>query len=287
MKKGASRLARETRRVWPVFLLPTLAAFCLLFLRPFLSGVFLSFFSFRSLSAKEFVGFANYAAAFGDPSFLRAFGLTLVFAAVCLVAVNLPAFFLALALTGKTPLKKLFRTAFFLPNLVGGIVLGYIWSTIFEGLLLPLGKSILLDGNLGFWGLVILFCWQQVGYVMIIYIAGLEAVDESLYEAARMDGAGKGQILRFVTLPTLLPQLAICFFLTLTGAFKLFDQNLALTDGRPFLQVGEEVVKTTELLALNIVNSFYASNASRGVGQAKAVLFFLAVSLIGLVQLAR
>ena len=159
---------------------------------------------------------------------------------------------------------------------------------IFDGILSRYGTSILLESKYGFWGLLILMCWQQIGYVMIIYIAGLQSVPEDMLEAAKIDGATKTQTLFRVTIPNVMPSITICTFLSLTNGFKLFDQNLALTAGQPFIiQADGNTVKTTEMLALNIYNTFYGQNsASKGVGQAKAVLFFILVAGLGLLQLS-
>lgn len=232
------------------------------------------------------VGFSNYVQAFSDPSFLHAFWYTAVFAVVSLVLINVLAFAVAYALTQNIKGSNLFRTVFFMPNLIGGIVLAFIWSMIFDGILVAYGTSILLKTEFGFWGLVILMCWQQIGYMMIIYIAGLQAVPEDLIEAAKIDGASKWQTLIKVTIPNVMPSITICTFLTLTNSFKLFDQNFALTGGRPFVMLADgTTVKTTEMLALNIYNSFYTNLTNRGVGQAKAVIFFILVVALGLIQL--
>ena len=205
-----------------------------------------------------------------------------------LVLINVLAFAVAYALTQGIKGSNLFRTVFFMPNLIGGIVLGYIWSMIFDGILSRYGTSILMQTRYGFWGLIILMCWQQIGYMMIIYIAGLQAVPEDMLEAARIDGASRSQILFRVTIPNVMPSITICTFLTLTNGFKLFDQNLALTAGQPFqIQAGGTAIKTTEMLALNIYNTFYGQSAgSQGVAQAKAVIFFVLVAGLGLAQLA-
>ena len=232
------------------------------------------------------MGFSNYFQAFSDPSFLHAFWYTAVFAVVSLVLINVLAFAVAYALTQNIKGSNLFRTVFFMPNLIGGIVLAFIWSMIFDGILVAYGTSILLKTEFGFWGLVILMCWQQIGYMMIIYIAGLQAVPEDLIEAAKIDGASKWQTLIKVTIPNVMPSITICTFLTLTNSFKLFDQNFALTGGRPFVMLADgTTVKTTEMLALNIYNSFYTNLTNRGVGQAKAVIFFILVVALGLIQL--
>ena len=281
-----SKLIRRPikRCVW-LFLLPTFAAFCIGFLYPFAKGLFLSFCKFITTRNWQWVGIDNYIKAIKDPSFLHAFWYTALFALVSLIFINLLAFMIAYALTQGIKGSNLFRTVFFMPNLIGGIVLGYIWSLIFDGILTKFGTSLLLETKYGFWGLIILMCWQQVGYMMIIYIAGLQSVPESLHEAAKIDGASKWQTLIHVTLPNMMPSITICTFLTLTNSFKLFDQNLALTDGRPFQMINGQTIKTTEMLALNIVNSFNENLTNRGVGQAKAVIFFVLVAAIGLIQL--
>ena len=283
-----SRLIRRPiqRMVW-LFLLPTFAAFCIGFLWPFLQGAFLSFCKFKLISQWSWVGFDNYVKAFSDSSFLHAFWFTALFAFVSVLFINTLAFAVAYALTQNIKGSNLFRTVFFMPNLIGGIVLGYIWSMIFDGILVKYNTSVVLESKYGFWGLIILICWQQVGYMMIIYIAGLQAVPEDMLEAARIDGATRWQTLWKVTIPNMMSSFTICIFLTLTNGFKLFDQNLALTAGRPFLQQPDgSVVKTTEMLALNIYNAFYSSSGNnRGTAQAKAVLFFILVAAIGLIQL--
>ena len=282
-----SRLIRRPIQHWAwLFLLPTFAAFCVGFVWPFLQGFFLSFCKFKLTSSWTWVWFDNYKKAVADPSFLHAFWYTALFALVSMLAINLLAFAVAYALTRGIRGSNLFRTVFFMPNLIGCIVLGYIWSMIFDGILSRYGTSILLNSKYGFWGLIILMCWQQVGYMMIIYIAGLQSVPEDMLEAARIDGASSWQTLWHITIPNVMPSITICTFLTLTNGFKLFDQNLALTAGRPFIMAADgSTVKTTEMLALNIYSSFYSNVTNRGVGQAKAVLFFLLVVIISLVQL--
>ena len=282
-----SRLIRRPIQHWAwLFLLPTFAAFCVGFVWPFLQGFFLSFCKFKLTSSWTWVWFDNYKKAVADPSFLHAFWYTALFALVSMLAINLLAFAVAYALTRGIRGSNIFRTVFFMPNLIGGIVLGYIWSMIFDGILSRYGTSILLNSKYGFWGLIILMCWQQVGSMMIIYIAGLQSVPEDMLEAARIDGASSWQTLWHITIPNVMPSITICTFLTLTNGFKLFDQNLALTAGRPFLMAADgSTVKTTEMLALNIYSSFYSNVTNRGVGQAKAVLFFILVVIISLVQL--
>ena len=279
-------IRRPVQRLYLVFLAPTFAAFCLGFLYPFAKGIFLSFCRFKTTSKWTWVGFDNYVSAFSDSSFAHAFWFTALFAVVSLILINVLSFAVAYALTRGIRGTNLFRTVFFMPNLIGGIVLGYIWAMIFDGILLRYGTSILLKSEYGFWGLQILMAWQQVGYMMIIYIAGLQSVPEDILEAARIDGANGWQTLFKVTIPNVMPSITICTFLTLTNSFKLFDQNIALTEGRPFIQAAGQTIKTTEMLALNIYNSFYQSTTNRGVGQAKAVIFFVLVAAISILQLS-
>ena len=280
-------MIRQTRLWSPLFMGPVVAAFIIGFVWPFIQGIYLSFCKFKTISKAEFIGFDNYVKAFQDPSFTHAFWYTALFAVTSLVFINVLAFAVAYALTQGIKGSNLYRTVFFMPNLIGGIVLGYIWSMIFDGVLSRYGTSILLESKYGFWGLIILMCWQQIGYMMIIYIAGLQAVPEDMLEAAKIDGATKAQTLFKVTIPNVMPSITICMFLSLTNGFKLFDQNLALTAGLPYIiQPDGSTINTTEMLALNIYNTFYGSNANaRGTAQAKAVIFFILVAAIGLIQL--
>ena len=231
-----SRLLRRPIQRWfPLFLLPMTAAFCIGFVYLFCKGLFLSFCKFKTTSNWTWVGLSNYAKALADGSFRYSFWYTALFALVSLALINVLAFAVAYALTQGIKGSNLFRTVFFMPNLIGGIVLGYIWSMIFDGILSRYGTGILLDKNWGFWGLIILMCWQQIGYMMIIYIAGLQAVPEDMLEAAKIDGANKWQTLWKITIPNVMPSITIFTFLTLTNGFKLFDQNLALTGGQPYI----------------------------------------------------
>ena len=268
------------KKYWPVFLLPTLAAFIIGFIWPFIWGIYLSFHKFTTISKTTFVGLSNYVKVFEDATFVNAFWFTAKFTIVSTIVINVIAFLLALALTRGLKGTNVFRTVFFLPNLIGGIVLGYIWQILLNGILTNMGLPLLaLNANYGFWGLIILMCWQQIGYMMIIYIAGLQNVPGDLLEAASIDGATSFQTLIKVKLPMVMPSITICSFLTLTNSFKLFDQNLALTGGEP--------AKASQMLALNIYDTFYARSGPqwKGIGQAKAVVFFLLVIAIALVQL--
>ena len=286
MKKG---FFKNPMRRWAwLFMGPVVICFCIGFVWPFIQGIYLSMCKFRLISDAQFIGFGNYLTALQDQSFMHAFWYTALFAIVSLVLINVLAFAAAYALTQGIKGSNLFRTVFFMPNLIGGIVLGYIWSMIFDGILSRYNTSILMETRYGFWGLIILMCWQQIGYMMIIYIAGLQAVPDDMLEAAKIDGATKTPTLFRVVIPNVMPSITICTFLSLTNGFKLFDQNLALTAGQPFIiQPDGSTIKTTEMLALNIYNTFYNSNsASTGVAQAKAVIFFILVAGLGLLQLA-
>lgn len=273
-------MQKAISRYWPIFVLPTLAAFTIGFIWPFIWGVYLSFQRFTTVSKTTFVGLQNYISVFQDSSFLHAFGFTTAFTIVSTVIINVCAFAIALALTRGIRGTNLFRTVYFMPNLIGGILLGYIWQILLNGVLANLEKPLLaLDSTAGFWGLIILMCWQQIGYMMIIYVAGLQGVPGDLIEAARIDGASDRAILFKIKLPMVMPSITICTFLTLTNSFKLFDQNVALTAGEP--------ANMSEMLALNIYNTFYGRSGAqwKGIGQAKAVVFFLIVVLISLIQL--
>lgn len=287
MEKTNSRLLRRPiRRCFAVFLLPTLLAFCIGFAYPFLSGLYRSFCRFTSPVDYQWEGIGNYVRAFHDEGFLSAFKFTALYALVSIILINVLAFTIAYALTQKLRGSNLFRTVFFMPNLIGGIVLGYIWSLIFDAILKRAGASQLVTNTTyGFWGLVILVAWQQIGYMMIIYIAALQTVPEELHEAARIDGAGRWQTLRHVTIPNVMPAITICVFLTLTNSFKLFDQNLALTGGLPIQTTQSAQIRSTEMLALHIFNLNGIGNNWKGPAQAEAVIFFLLVAVLALAQL--
>ena len=277
MREEVDPLEKAIKRYFPIFLLPTLIAFTIGFIVPFIMGIWLSFCEFTTVTDATFVGLSNYIKAFQDPVFLHSFWYTALFAVVSLVVINVIAFAIALALTQKLRGTNIFRTVFFMPNLIGGIVLGYIWQLIFNGLLAPFATALNLNEWYGFWGLIILVAWQQIGYMMIIYIAGLQSIPGDVMEAAAIDGASGPQRLFKVTIPMMMPSITICTFLSVVNGFKLFDQNLSLTAGEPS--------KMSEMLALNIYNTFYGRTGWEGVGQAKAVVFFILVVAISLIQL--
>ena len=265
------------KKYFPVFVLPTLLAFTIGFVVPFIMGVYLSFCKFTTVTDAKFVGLQNYVKIFTeDGTFGHALWYTTAFTVVSVVLINVIGFAVALLLTKKIKGTNIFRTVFFMPNLIGGIILGYVWQLLLNGLLLQINKTLTYSSVYGFWGLVILMCWQQIGYMMIIYIAGIQNIPGELIEAAQIDGANKGQLLKHVIIPMVMPSITICTFLTLTNSFKLFDQNLALTNGEPS--------NMSEMLALNIYNTFYGRTGWEGVGQAKAVIFFILVGAIAMIQ---
>lgn len=270
-------MQKTLKKYFPIFVLPTLLAFAIAFLVPFLMGIYLSFCDFTTVNDAEWIGLSNYIKIFSNSDFLNALWFTIKFTVVSVVTVNVFAFLLALALTKSIKGTNIFRTVFFMPNLIGGIVLGYIWQLIINAVLLSAGVTITTDAKYGFWGLVILTNWQLIGYMMVIYIAGIQNISPDIIEAARIDGANSIQILGKITIPLVMPSVTICLFLTLTNSFKLFDQNLALTAGLPG--------KQTQMLALDIYNTFYGRIGWEGVGQAKAVIFFIMVAVVALVQL--
>ena len=285
--KGLTIYQKSVKKWGWLFLGPVMVAFAIGFLWPFLQGLYLSFCDFRLISQAKLTGFDNYVKAFSDEGFKHSFLFTALFTIVSMTIINVLAFTVAYFLAKEIRGMKIFRTVFFMPNLIGGIVLGYIWSTIFDGVLSMYDTSVLLDSKYGFWGLIIMLCWQQVGYMMIIYIAGFKNIDPAVLEAAQIDGANGRQTLMRIMIPNMITTISICLFLALTNGFKLFDQNLALTAGLPIsMNADGTSIKTTEMMALNIYNTFYdQSSFGHGVAQAKAVIFFVLVSVIGILQL--
>lgn len=260
------------------------------FLIPFLMGIGLSFFKFTTVadmwqSSENFVGIKNYVTAFTtDNDFINALGFSSMFTLVSIVTVNVFAFILALLLTKEIKGVSVFRSVFFMPNLIGGIVLGYIWKLLINAILAKLnsmglteGSNITSDAAYGFFGLTVLTNWQLIGYMMIIYIAGLQNIPSDLIEAAQIDGASPLRVLFTIKIPMVMPSITICMFLTLANTFKMFDQNLSLTGGGP--------EKQTQMLALDIFKTFFDRDGWQGVGQAKAVVFFIIVALIAFIQL--
>lgn len=271
-------MKRSIKKYVPIFLLPITIAFLFAFAVPFVMGVGLSFADFTTVTDAKWVGFQNYIDAFTSSSdFLHSLVFTALFTVVSIITVNVFSFILALLLTRGIRGTNLFRSVFFMPNLIGGIVLGYIWNLLINAVLSSFGVDITYKAEYGFWGLVILTNWQLIGYMMVIYVAGLQNVPNDLIEAAQIDGASPLKTLFSVKIPMVMPSVTICMFLTLTNSFKMFDQNLALTAGAP--------ERETEMIALNIYNTFYGRVGWQGVGQAKAVIFFVIVGILAFLQL--
>lgn len=271
-----SMAGKAIRKWWALFSLPTFLAFIIGFLIPFVLGIYLSFTRFSTVTDSRWVGLQNYTRVFSDPEFIHALWYTVAFTLITTVLVNVVAFAIAYMLTRAIRGVTLFRSVFFMPNLIGGIILGYIWLLLLNGILQHWGKSITFSNVYGFWGMVLLTCWQHIGYMMIIYIAGLQSLPDDIIEAAEVDGANRWQTLVHVTIPLMMPSITVCTFLTITGGFKMFDQNLALTNGAPS--------NTSEFMALNIYRTFYGRSGFEGVGQAKAVVFFIIVAVIAILQ---
>ena len=271
-----SMTGKAIRRWWAVFTLPTFVAFAIGFVAPFIMGVYLSFCSFTTVTDARFVGLKNYARAFKDKEFLHALGFSTALTVVTTVVINVAAFAIAYMLTKAIKGSNVFRSVFFMPNLIGGIILGYIWMLLLNGVLAHWARSLTYKASYGFWGLVILVCWQQIGYMMIIYIAGMQSLPTDVLEAAAVDGANGRQTMFRIIIPLMMPSITVCSFLCVTNGFKLYDQNLALTNGAPS--------NLSEGLAMNITRTFYGRVGWEGVGQAKAVLFFVLVAVVALIQ---
>ena len=272
-------MEKSMRKYWPIFVLPTMLAFLIGFLIPFIMGIYLSFCNFTTVTDAQFVGLANYIRIFTDPSsnFLHSLWLTSLFTVVNVILINVFGFVLALLLVRGFRGTNIFRTVFFMPNLIGGIVLGWVWNLLLSGILAKFGRTLVYSESYGFWGLTILMTWQQAGYMMVIYIAGLQSIPDDLIEAASIDGATSLQTLFKIKIPMVMPSITICTFLTLTNSFKLFDQNLAL--------LSAESSGKLKLLALDIYETFYGRNGWQGAGQAKAVIFTIIVAAVAILQM--
>lgn len=271
-----SMAGKAIRRWWALFVLPTFVAFFIGFLVPFIYGIYLSFCSFTTVTDAKFIGWQNYARAIKDKEFLHALGFSTLMTIVTTIVINVVAFAIAYLLTKSIRGSNLFRSVFFMPNLIGGIVLGYIWQLLLNGVLALWDRSLTTSAVYGFWGMVILMCWQQIGYMMVIYVAGFQSLPTDLIEAAQVDGASNGQIMRRIIIPLMMPSVTVCSFLTVANGFKMFDQNLALTNGAPS--------NASEMLAFNIYRTMYGRTGFEGVAQAKAVIFFIIVAVVAFIQ---
>jgi raffinose/stachyose/melibiose transport system permease protein len=261
-----------------------LAIFSIVLVVPFVNGVYYTFTDWDGFETTKLVGFSNYAESFQDPTFWSTLRFTALFVVVSLVLVNAVAFGLALIVTSKLKSANFLRTFFFVPNLVGGVVLGVIWQFIFNSAIVALAnkydwelfkQSWLQDTNKAFWALIIVTVWQSSGYMMIVYITGLISIENDVLEASQIDGASPLRTLFTIKIPLMAQAFTIALFLTLRGGFMAYDVNVALTGGGPF--------RTTELISLHIFQDAFA-NGNFGTGQSKAVVMFLIVALAALVQ---
>lgn len=269
-----------------VFVFPILFAFIIVVIIPMFMGIYYSFTDWNGIiNNPNWVGFSNYIEVLkNDEDFIGSFVFTAKFALVSVLAINLIGFGLALLVTRSSKLNNILRSIFFMPNLIGGLILGFVWQFIFTKAFDSIGGKLgisFLEGWLsttstGFWGLVILMSWQLSGYMMIIYIAALQSIPESLKEAAKIDGANALQRLKNIIIPLVAPAFTVGLFLTLSNSFKLFDQNLSLTNGGPH--------NSTQMLALNIYKTAFTFNKF-GLAQAKAVIFLITVAVITLTQI--
>ncbi|MEI6056143.1 MAG: sugar ABC transporter permease [Lentisphaerota bacterium] len=276
---------KYSKKWYWLFVSPVLLAFAITVIIPLISGICYSFTEWngRMDIIPDFSGLKNYMLAIKDPGFRNAFWFTTTYTVASIILVNAIGFSLALLVTRKLKFSNAMRTIFFMPNLIGGLILGFIWQFIFIGVFeaigdnynLPFFQGWLSNESTGFWGLVIILIWQMAGYMMIIYIAALQNIPKELIEAAQIDGASAWRRTLHITIPMVMPAVTISVFLTLANSFKLFDQNLALTNGGPG--------NSTEMLALNIYKTAFTFSKF-GEAQAKAVIFFIIVAIITLVQ---
>lgn len=277
-RKSAKNLVTDI-----VFIGPVLFAFIMIVLIPLFQGVFYSFTDWDGMTYQSVVGLKNFKDALGDETFTNAFLFTFKFAVIAVCSINLVGFLLALLVTSKVKGASFMRGVFYMPNLIGGLTLGFVWNFIFIEIFPTIGEKLgvsflsgwLTDAKTGLWGLVILTTWQMAGYMMIIYIAALQNIPTEIIESAKIDGAGAFQLLRYIKLPMVMPSFTVSIFLTLSNTFKLYDQNLALTGGGP----GD----ATQMISMNIYNTAYLYNQN-ALGQAKAIIFLIVVMVITLTQ---
>jgi len=290
----------ESRVVFWTFLAPVLFAFIMVMIIPFFLGSYYAFTNWTSSARVDnglrFVGFKNFTDSLKDPSFLYSFGITFVYTILNMIAINVTAFALALLVTGNLRFKNIYRVGFFVPNLIGGIILGYIWQFIFNNAVPSLGtiipalsfladpdKLILGKNTSALAAMIIVGTWQYAGYIMMIYVAAIENIPQELIEAAKMDGATPWIRLKAITIPLCAQSFTVTMFLTLVNSFKQFDVNVSLTSGGPSTMLMGKPILGTELLALNIYNTAFISN-KLSEAQARAFVFFLVLAIISLIQ---
>ncbi|MGI1798502.1 MULTISPECIES: carbohydrate ABC transporter permease [Priestia] len=272
--------------LFALFVGPALLAFCVIVLIPFFTGIYYSFTDWNGVNGTiNWVGLDNFKYLFTeDKQFQQSFWITTKYTVVAIILTNVVGFVLAILVTQMLKTRNILRTVFFMPNLIGGLLLGFVWQFIFVKGFASIGQITgislfelpwLGDAKTAFWGIVIVSVWQGAGYIMLIYTAALQNVPQELIEAAKIDGASRWQILRHITIPMVAPAVTVCLFLTISWSFKVFDVNLSLTNGGPF--------KSTEMLALNIYTEAFVNNRY-GLGEAKALIFFIVVAAITIIQ---
>ena len=286
--------SRQKRKLTEfLFLLPTLIAFLMVIIIPFIFGIYYSFTDWQGTGAvNKVVGFENYKAIFQEPGFLHSFLVTLLFTVLNIITVNVVAFLISLLVTSEIRGRNIYRAGFFVPNLIGGIVLGLIWQFIFSNILPSIGqtlglptlsKSLISNKDTVMITLVTVNTWQYAGYIMLIYVASIQGISKSVMEAAEVDGARYWTRVGKIQIPLMANAFTISLFLTLTNSFKMYDVNVALTNGGPVSIFMMKPVQASELLALNIYNTAFKYN-NMAQGQAKAVIFFIVLTIFSVIQ---
>ena len=295
MSRG-NAIGSKNNLVFFVFLFPSLFAFCMVIIIPFIMGIYYSFTNWNAMSGAtivEWVGLRNYIAIFQDITFLHSFLITAAYAFFSILILNIVAFLLALLVSQKLKFAGVYRAGFFMPNLIGGIILGYIWQFIFNSIIPAFGKSVgfawlsenlfLANRHLALMAIIIVGTWQYAGYLMMIYLAAIQTIPDSLIESADIDGANYGQKLKNITFPLVAPAFTVCMFLTLVNSFKQFDVNYTLTNGGPSGIFMDKAIMTNQFLALNIFQTAFSYN-QLAQGQSKAVVFFIVIAVIAVIQ---
>ena len=279
---------KHTKIVNMVFLFPMVFTFAVTVIIPFILGIIYSFTDWNGIQVTRFVGFENYITMFKQSDYVYSFVITLIYTVINMVLVNVVGFVLALVCSSKIKGTSFFRSAYFLPNLIGGLVLGYVWQFIFNKVFTTIfagSLSMLTDANLALLAILIVNTWQYAGYIMLIYLTGLQTVPKDVLEASGVDGASALTTLFKIKIPMIANTFTVCIFLTLVNSFKQFDLNLAITNGSPSRIMGSKIIQATELLALNIYNTAIRKN-NYALGQTKAVVFFIILAAVSLTQVA-
>ncbi len=288
--------SRQKRKLTEaLFLVPTLLAFVMVIIIPFIYGIYYSFTNWQGTgAATAWVGLSNYAAIFQEPAFLHSFLVTLLFTVLNVITVNVVAFIISLLVTSEIPGRNVYRAGFFVPNLIGGIVLGLVWQFIFSNIVPQVGaaigskllsKSLISNKDTVMATMVIVNTWQYAGYIMLIYVASIQGISKSVLEAAEVDGATYWKRITKIQIPLMANAFTISLFLTLTNSFKMYDVNVALTNGGPTAVFMKKPVQASELLALNIYQTAFKYN-NMAQGQAKAVIFFVVLTIFSIIQVS-